>query len=182
MNCPGCGAAMEPAGKRNYFRCTHCGDFHFPDETGDGVGVVGEPVGANCPLCRVPLVSALIEDETVCYCGHCRGFLAEIDTFAVIVTKRRAFHGPNEKHTDPFDPAELKRVLTCPNCHQRMDTHPYFGGGNAVVDTCEPCGLIWLDTGDLTIIQRYVPHVHQIERTLTPLGGRYQGGPFDMPL
>jgi len=57
-------------------------------------------------------------------------------------------------------------VLTCPNCQQRMDTHPYFGGGNVVVDTCEGCGLIWLDAGELAIIERYVPHVHQIERTL----------------
>ncbi len=111
----------------------------------------------------------------VCYCGQCRGFLAEIDVFSVIVTERRAHHGPHEKRTEPFDPAELKRVLTCPNCQQRMDTHPYFGGGNAVVDTCEDCGLIWLDEGELAIIERYVPHVHQIERTHTLLGGRYQG-------
>jgi Zn-finger nucleic acid-binding protein len=47
-----------------------------------------------------------------------------------------------------------------------MDAHPYFGGGNAVVDTCERCGLVWLDAGELAIIERYVPHVHQIERTL----------------
>src|SRR5439155_20547474 len=119
---------------------------------------------------------------TVCYCGRCRGFLAEIEAFAVIVARRRALHGPNEKCTGPFDPAELKRVLTCPNCPRRMDTHPYFGGGNVVVDTCEACGLIWLDAGDLAAIERYVPHVPRIERTLTLFGGRYQGGPRDMPL
>jgi Zn-finger nucleic acid-binding protein len=182
MYCPGCGAAMEPAGHLNHLRCPHCGGLHCPEEAGDGVTVVGEPVGALCPLCRVPLVSALIENETVCSCSHCCGFLAEIDTFAAIVTKRRALHGPHENRTDPFDPAELQRVLTCPNCQQRMDTHPYFGGGNAVVDTCEGCGLIWLDAGELAIIERYLPHVRQIEPTLTPLGGRYQGGPLDMPL
>ena len=182
MNCPSCGVALQPAGDPNSFHCPHCGSAQFTEETGDGLRVVGESVGAKCPLCRVPLVSALIEDETVCYCGHCHGFLAETDTFSVIVTKRRALHRPHEKCTEPFDPEELKRVLTCPNCQQRMDTHPYFGGGNAVVDTCEGCGLIWLDAGELAIIERYVPHVHQIERTLTLRGGRFQGGPFDMPL
>jgi Zn-finger nucleic acid-binding protein len=181
MNCPGCGVTMEPAGHADYFRCRHCGGHHFAGETGDGVFVVGEPVGALCPVCRVPLVSALIENETVCSCGGCRGFLAVIDTFGVIVSKRRALHDRHENRTDPFDPAELRRVLTCPNCHERMDTHPYFGGGNAVVDTCAGCGLIWLDAGDLAVIERYWPHAPQIERTLTPLGGRYQGGPFDMP-
>src|SRR5437868_3441437 len=114
MNCPGCGAASEPAGDRNDFRCTRCG-FPSPEESADGVTVVGEPVGALCPLCRVPLVSALIAGKTVCYCRQCGGSLSETDTFAVIVTKRRALHGPHENRTDPFDPAELRRVLYCPN-------------------------------------------------------------------
>jgi hypothetical protein len=35
-----------------------------------------------------------------------------------------------------------------------------------VVDTCEACGLIWLDADELAVIERYVPHQHKIERTL----------------
>jgi Zn-finger nucleic acid-binding protein len=173
MNCPGCGAALGPAGDLHSLPCAHCG-FQLPEEAGDGVAF-GQPVGALCPLCRVALVSARIEGETVCFCGRCHGFLAEMETFGVIVAKRRALHGRHENRTDPFDPAELRRVLTCPNCGQRLDTHPYFGGGNAVVDTCEGCGLIWLDAGDLAVIERYLPHAHQIERTHTLFGGRYMG-------
>ena len=30
-----------------------------------------------------------------------------------------------------------------------MDAHPYGGGGNVNVDSCETCGLIWLDGGEL---------------------------------
>jgi Zn-finger nucleic acid-binding protein len=174
MNCPDCGVALVAVGDPNSLCCPECG-FQPPKESADGVAVVGEAVGALCPLCREPLVSARIQGETVCYCGQCRGFLAEMDAFGVIVTKRRARHGSHEKRTEPFDPAQLKRILTCPNCGQRMEAHPYYGGGNAVVDTCEDCGLIWLDEGELAIIERYVPHVHQIERTHTLLGGRYQG-------
>jgi hypothetical protein len=47
-----------------------------------------------------------------------------------------------------------------------MEAHPYFGGGNAVVDTCDRCNLIWLDAGELAVIERYVPHQHHIEPTL----------------
>jgi Zn-finger nucleic acid-binding protein len=164
--------------------CTHCGHEQMPEEADDGVAVVGEAVGALCPLCLTPLVSALIEGETVCYCTQCRGILAETEAFSLIVSRRRAIHGanPNNIRTQPLDPGELKRALMCPNCNQRMETHPYFGGGNAVVDSCESCGLIWLDAGELAIIDHYAPHVPQFEPTLTPLGGRYQGGPRDMPL
>lgn len=158
---------MRPAGNRPAFHCLNCGAFHFPQDTGDGVAVVGGPVGAACPVCRLPLQAAAVEDETVCYCDRCRGFLAPMDAFGRIVAKRRARHGPNEQVAEPFDPAELERALHCPNCDGRMDAHPFPGGGNAVVDTCEECNLIWLDAGELAIIERYVSHSHHIEPVLT---------------
>ena len=30
-----------------------------------------------------------------------------------------------------------------------MQTHPYYGPGNIVIDTCEHCNTIWLDYGEL---------------------------------
>ena len=30
-----------------------------------------------------------------------------------------------------------------------MSTHPYYGPGNIVIDTCAGCGVIWLDFGEL---------------------------------
>jgi Zn-finger nucleic acid-binding protein len=44
-----------------------------------------------------------------------------------------------------------------------MDAHPYGGGGNAVVDTCLRCNVIWLDAEELSIIGRYVPYVPRRE-------------------
>jgi Zn-finger nucleic acid-binding protein len=166
MNCPGCGAAMQLAGNRRHFRCDHCGNYHFPEETGDGVAPLGEVAGIDCPVCRLPLQAALIDGESVHYCGHCRGFLTATAAFGRIVTERRKRHGPHERVTEPFDPADLRRRLACPDCRGRMEAHPYFGGGNAVVDTCDRCNLIWLDAGELAVIERYVPCTHHIEPAL----------------
>jgi Zn-finger nucleic acid-binding protein len=149
---------MAPVGARKYFHCDHCNNFEFPEETGDGVCATGEPAHVNCPVCAKELQFAEIEGEAVAYCNKCRGFLTPMRTFGVIVIKRRALHGPNEEQFNSLDPAELKRVLKCPSCHRRMDTHPYAGGGNAVVDTCEACAIIWLDAGELAIIERHIPH------------------------
>jgi Zn-finger nucleic acid-binding protein len=154
---------MQLVGNRGYFRCAHCTRYHFPKETDAGISPLGELVGVDCPVCRKELQAALIDGEKVCYCDTCRGFLTPTALFGLIVTKRRALHGPNEQRPGPFDPAELQRGLKCPHCRKRMEAHPYFGGGNAVVDTCERCGLIWLDAGELAIIERYIPHVHRIE-------------------
>jgi Zn-finger nucleic acid-binding protein len=158
MNCPDCGAAMEPVANRNFLHCSHCNNFEFPEDTGDGIHVTGDPVEMSCPVCEKPLQSAVIEGETVAYCGRCRGFATFNHIFGAIVSKRRALHGPNEARFDPIDPAELQRALHCPVCKHRMEAHPYFGGGNVVVDTCDRCETIWLDAGELATIERYIPH------------------------
>jgi Zn-finger nucleic acid-binding protein len=166
MNCPGCGAAMQAVGNHNHFHCTHCGQFLFPRETGDGVAPLGEPSTKSCPVCHLALEKAMIEGEEVRYCGKCRGFLCALDAFGRIVGKRRALHGPHEQVTEPFDPDELRRALGCPVCNARMVAHPYFGGGNAVVDTCEHCQSIWLDAGELAVIERYVPPGRAVDPVL----------------
>jgi Zn-finger nucleic acid-binding protein len=33
-----------------------------------------------------------------------------------------------------------------------MATHPYYGPGNVVIDTCTACDLVWLDFGELAQI------------------------------
>jgi Zn-finger nucleic acid-binding protein len=34
-----------------------------------------------------------------------------------------------------------------------METHPYYGPGNIVVDTCSECGYLWLDHGDISRVE-----------------------------
>jgi Zn-finger nucleic acid-binding protein len=36
-----------------------------------------------------------------------------------------------------------------------MDNHPYHAGGNAVIDTCHRCRVVWLDAGELTVLGKY---------------------------
>jgi Zn-finger nucleic acid-binding protein len=167
MNCSGCGATMQVVGNHNHFHCTHCGGFHFPEETSEGVVSLGDQSTRSCPVCKMLMEKAMIEGEEIRYCQHCRGFLTLNDAFSRIVSKRRALHRPNEQVIDPFDAAELTRELRCPGCHDPMEAHPYFGGGNAVVDTCERCHLIWLDAGELSVIERYNPHETNLEPVAT---------------
>jgi Zn-finger nucleic acid-binding protein len=179
MNCPDCGAAMEVVANRNYFRCSHCGNCEFPEETGDGVRVLSDPSGLNCPVCAKPLQAAIIEGEPVAYCARCRGFLTHLPTFGSIVQKRRALRGRHQEVPHLIDREELKRAIHCPSCQLRMDTHPYFGGGAAVVDTCEQCQLIWLDAGELAIIERHVPHeVPHVSPLELGLGPSEEDSPF----
>jgi Zn-finger nucleic acid-binding protein len=138
---------------RDYFQCEHCGSFHFPKETDEGVRPLGQSAGLRCPGCGRELEEASIEGHLVKTCPNCRGILARRRAFAIIVEKRRL----TRSGTDPF-PRSIgeagSRRLACPGCGRLMDTHPYLGPGAVMVDTCGECCLIWLDPGELTVIER----------------------------
>jgi Zn-finger nucleic acid-binding protein len=137
--------------ERGYAFCTHCGAFHFPEPTSDGIRALG---GARddlrCPLCHQPLLVATLEERYPAhYCQACRGLLLERASFRGVIQLRRASAAGPGVAPRPLARAELARQVSCPACGQIMDTHPYLGPGNVVIDTCSTCDLIWLDHGEL---------------------------------
>lgn len=159
MNCDNCGGGLKPVGNRSYFRCPYCETFQFPEVSKDGIAALGTDSEFDCPVCSDPLVEAAIDGHIVAYCSSCCGFLAENGVFGYIVQKRRAAQPRTSPDCQPFSPEELRRRIACPRCRRTMDTHPYHGGGNAVIDTCGRCRLVWLDAEELTVIVRYPARV-----------------------
>ncbi len=155
MNCPNCGAGMDLV--RDYFTCRYCATVHFPQATADGtderVRLLGSDDARACPVCDQTLRAAAIERLPVAYCQTCRGVLTTNDTFRQLVSKLRAKAGGTQTPRQPINPEELARQVRCPQCRHGMDTHPYYGPGNVVVDTCARCFLIWLDHGELEVIE-----------------------------
>ncbi|MBN1513159.1 MAG: zf-TFIIB domain-containing protein [Phycisphaerae bacterium] len=157
MNCPSCGAAMTFIDGRGYFVCKYCTAFHFPEHgkaSSEGVKRLDEKSDRACPVCHLPLLEAVLEGNRVLYCERCRGILVNSAVFVDIIRIRRArYQGPVDRPL-PLDKNALKRHIQCPACEGLMDVHPYYGPGNAVIDTCARCGLIWLDHGELGVIER----------------------------
>jgi len=152
VNCKNCGAPMTIMHGGNYLYCEYCSSIHFPQPNRDGVKVLGKPSKTKCPVCNEVLVTGTIADAPVLLCRTCRGIIASQSDFRYIVKRQRAHAaGPPDK-PKPLDARELKRKLSCPNCAERMDTHPYYGPGNIVIDICIDCGLVWLDHGELDTI------------------------------
>jgi Zn-finger nucleic acid-binding protein len=152
MNCRNCGGAMELFAARGYFFCRYCGSFHFPDtKADDGVRIIGEaPEGLACAICSQPLSSAMLDEaHAIRYCGNCRGLLIARTGFAGVVQRRRAWATDTPGPPVPLNRQELERKIRCPKCAGPMLTHPYFGPGNIVMDSCEACELVWLDFGEL---------------------------------
>lgn len=151
MNCVNCGAPMTLFRDQDYFYCEYCGSFHFPPASNEGVRLLGDNAeGLLCPHCRVPLQNVTLDDRFRGYqCPGCQGFLFNRNTFRDTIDVRRALATTPPEAPRPLNPAELERQIDCPVCARRMSTHPYLGPGTIVIDTCNPCNLIWLDNGEL---------------------------------
>jgi Zn-finger nucleic acid-binding protein len=143
---------MELFERRRYYFCTHCGTFRFIETPAvEGVQALEARADARpCPLCRAPLMRSMLDERfAVDHCQRCRGLLIDRATFVEAITQRRARAGGPPVTPQRIDARELDRRLTCPSCARAMETHPYSGPGNIVIDTCSGCDLIWLDYGEL---------------------------------
>ena len=163
MNCPNCAAALELLPGRTHLRCPYCTSLAFPEPLDEGVVVLEGDHPDDCPACRQKLAVGALDGERVGHCRTCRGILLTNDHFARVVARLRESGQVRTRSAEPIDPRELRKVRNCPRCRRRADTHVYGGGGNAVIDSCTRCRLVWLDAGELTMLGRYVP-----ERTARP--------------
>jgi Zn-finger nucleic acid-binding protein len=154
MNCPNCGAGMRLKDDADYLVCEYCATPHFPDPNSDGVRVLGVPAGIFCPLCAVSLTHASVVRERIFYCERCRGMLISMGAFPDIVQEMRSRREVTGDAAHAPDWKDLERRIRCPKCSKAMDTHPYCGPGNIIIDTCERCAHNWLDYGELDRVVR----------------------------
>ena len=149
-----------PAGK-DFLACDYCGATHFPEANPDGVRVLGEATESLCPRCSPTLGTASLAGARVTYCNHCHGVLIPMDDFMGVVEELRSRHETAAYPGQQPDWHDLDRATACPTCRRRMDTHPYGGPGNVIIDTCEDCSVNWLDYGELQRIVR-APDGHYV--------------------
>jgi Zn-finger nucleic acid-binding protein len=158
MNCPNCGASMRLEDGKDFLSCDYCRSTHFPEKNAEGIRILAEDSGVECPLCAVPLADAALDAHRILYCPHCRGSLMPMAVFMFLVEDLRAKQGGAWEIPHPPDPKQLRRRIQCPRCHRPMDTHFYGGPGNIVIDDCSPCEVNWLDSGELMQVVRAPDH------------------------
>lgn len=133
-----------------YLYCEYCSSLQFMSETDEDVAVGKHLSGEQCPVCNVELLAATVEQFDVAYCARCRGLLLAAPVFRGIIEARRADGVAQPVPRRAI--TESTRALNCPSCATEMARHPYYGPGDAVVDSCGDCFLLWLDHPELTVI------------------------------
>jgi Zn-finger nucleic acid-binding protein len=130
------------------YKCDYCLSIYFPEKNEDGVRVLDEQSGQDCPVCKLPLMHAVLGKVRIIYCTGCKGMLIPMPAMEGLVEQLRGAHGTEASQAAP-DSEDLRRKINCPVCHRPMDAHFYAGPGNVVIDSCEDCSLIWMDRGEL---------------------------------
>ncbi len=159
MNCPCCGASIHLEDGAASATCEYCKAVYLPEKNDEGVRVFDQPSELSCPICRASLLlPATLARQRILYCSRCRGSLIPMTVFVVLIAALRARRGDAVEIAPSPDPHHLDRVVLCPQCGRRMDTHYYAGGGNVVIDDCSRCELNWLDAGELIAIAHAPDH------------------------
>jgi Zn-finger nucleic acid-binding protein len=139
---------MRPDLEHGVYVCDYCGGEFVPPPEADGVLVLGVSA-QECPICARHLSDGSLETHSLRYCTGCHGMLIAMEGLMGLVealrSRRDRFSGRIERRS----PLDAERHLRCPSCGSEMDGHPYGGGGNVNVDSCEKCDLVWLDGGEL---------------------------------
>jgi Zn-finger nucleic acid-binding protein len=146
--CRSCGAPRHYDRARLAFTCRHCGTEE-PVPVGLQAFDLAEPSGLECPACRAALVNAAAGGRPIQVCAACHGALIAMSSFVAVVAVVRFFEGQTLEVLPPRRQTPGDRQLVCPSCGGPMTSHLYGGPGNIVMDTCERCGLNWLDPGEL---------------------------------
>jgi len=153
---------MRADRERGLFVCDYCESQAVPPADDDGVLVLG-PANEKCPICTSTTSPAMLsngslESFSLLYCGHCRGMLIGMDDFQPLIAALRSHRDAPAAFLAPRSSTDAERTLQCPRCRAAMDDHPYGGGGNVNVDSCEECDVIWLDGGELRKIAAAADH------------------------
>lgn len=156
MNCPSCGAPLRIADDNSTLRCDYCHSVIMAQADETGVAFVDEAAELTCPNCADSLWSAMLAHLRLHACKQCHGLLAPMGEFEALIEGMRAEHPDTQIPAQP-ETDDLQRKVACPKCHQRMETHFYYGGGHAVMSSCERCELHWIEGGMLMQIVR-APH------------------------
>lgn len=108
----------------------------------------------KCPVCSEQLVRVEYEGANAMTCPDCHGYLIDISSVERI--KRSELKSPLQLKNEakeqyhPNSETELK----CPRCRMSMEkVHESLPGVELDLDHCDRCSLIWLDGGELALLQ-----------------------------
>ena len=108
----------------------------------------------NCPHCNIPLTEVDYSGFNVLYCGQCKGYLVDVSRLETIKRLGRKEQAALKAEVRAEYQGDQAAQIKCPKCHLPMQKKPVqLPGLTLQLDACKECALLWLDGGELALVQ-----------------------------
>ena len=108
----------------------------------------------QCPKCEVGLFPASYEGFRVYQCVACKGYLVPLRRLKSIQRLPRRSHEELKAEAQAEFAGSGEAAYECPRCHREMEREAEgVSGVRIYVDRCPSCRLVWLDGGELAMLQ-----------------------------
>lgn len=174
LNCPNCGGAVESDRTQCEFCrsrlktvacpsclgmmflgsrfCSHCG------EAASEIESIDDSNPGDCPRCKRPLESVLIESTRVRECTRCGGFWTNVATFeSICADKERQAAVLSFIHAQNLDERAASAIsyVPCPDCKHLMNRSNFARSSGVIIDLCKQHG-VWFDADELPRIIEFI--------------------------
>ncbi|MDW8051187.1 MAG: zf-TFIIB domain-containing protein [Armatimonadota bacterium] len=117
-----------------------------------------------CPNCQIPLRPQVHLGVTIDVCPACAGMWFDADELTYL-------HQMDESIFPRLDALYQPEVVAyespwarlCPVCQQPMRPYNYLYTSDIVLDTCDNCGGVWVDHGELEKMYRVLQDARAME-------------------
>ena len=108
----------------------------------------------TCPACYARLQPADYEGFKLFQCAGCKGHLVQFSRLEAIKRSTGKSRQKLKSEASSLFKGSTDRPLKCPRCHFAMRKVPLkLPVLDAQADVCNECSLVWLDPGELALIQ-----------------------------
>jgi Zn-finger nucleic acid-binding protein len=131
--------------------CGHCG------RKAKAVEVLTDEKAGECPRCKRPLESIVIDTASVRECSKCGGFWTSAETFESLCADKEAQSAVLNFINSQTFAASVAPVnyVPCPDCKQLMNRSNFARISGVIIDLCKQHG-VWFDADELPKIIEFI--------------------------
>ena len=104
----------------------------------------------KCPRDDQELQEGSFHDVPILLCSGCRGVLIKQTSLYPLLLQMAKELSKDISFDSELEPVPDKGGgIDCPNCNASMENYGYMGGREIMIDSCNQCTKLWIDTAEL---------------------------------
>ena len=119
----------------------------------------------RCPRCEIQLRRQDIDGVTIEYCTKCNGLCLDSGELDQLAAQTAGSVEYSTISDDSLQNDDGRPEINCPKCEAtaKMRKVEFLHHTDIVLDRCDSCGVLWLDTNELEAINKHIKDLNRGE-------------------